>query len=346
MDAFYASVEQRDFPELRGKPVAVGGSGKRGVVMTASYQARQFGVKSAMPSAVAYRKCPQLIFVRPRFDVYKQVSSQVRDIFFRYTNLVEPLSLDEAYLDVTENKPGIDSASKIARQIKQSIYQETSLTASAGISINKFLAKVASDYRKPDGLSVIMPHQVQGFIDELEIDQFHGIGKVTSERMHKMGIHQGSDLKKLSRKKLVELFGRNGIFYHQIAHGIDNRPVNPDRIRKSMSSETTFTQDIVDRALVRSEVLKIAGKIMEWMERNKIYGRTVTLKVKFNDFSQITRSKTHPSYIESYDVLEKIADELQASIHDPRPIRLLGLGISNLNNQEPGDQSSQLTFSY
>ena len=336
MDAFYASVEQRDHPELRDKPIAVGGSKKRGVVMTASYQARKFGVRSAMPSVTAHRLCPDLIFVKPRFEVYKQVSQQIRDVFFRYTDLVEPLSLDEAYLDVTENKLGLESAGKIARHIKKDILQDTRLTASAGVSINKFLAKVASDYRKPDGLSIIMPHQVQGFIDSLSIEKFHGIGKVTAEKMHSMGIRTGGDLKKFSEQKLVELFGRNGRYYYQISHGIDDRPVNPDRIRKSISTETTFEEDIIDPEVISSEVMKLASKVMNWMEKHQTYGRTVTLKIKFNDFKQITRSKTHTSFIDDFEILQYLVDQLLDSFDDPRPIRLLGVGISNLNLEEPG----------
>jgi DNA polymerase-4 len=343
MDAFYASVEQRDFPELRNKAIAVGGSKERGVVMTASYEARKYGIKSAMPSALAYRQCPHLVFVKPRFAVYKQVSKQIRDIFHRYTDLVEPLSLDEAYLDVTENKPGISSASLIARNIRKEIFKETKLTASAGVSINKFLAKVASDYRKPAGLSVILPDQVSGFIEALEIDKFHGIGKVTAARMHDMGIHTGADLKKYREKQLVDLFGKHGRHYYQIAHGIDERPVNPHRIRKSISSETTFEKDITDRDQMRNELMIISQKVMTWMKRHDTFGRTVTLKVKFNDFKQITRSKTDSQYIASFDLLWEIADNLQASITDSRPIRLLGIGISKLNNQDPG-KKSQLTL--
>ncbi len=344
MDAFYASVEQRDFPEFREKAIAVGGESKRGVVMTASYQARRYGVRSAMPSGLARRKCPHLIFVKPRFDVYKKVSRQIREIFFGYTELVEPLSLDEAYLDVTENKPGIESAAKIASEIKKEIFGTTGLTASAGVSINKFLAKIASDYRKPDGLSIIMPHQVQGFIDDLKIDDFHGIGKVTAEKMHQLGIHSGSDLKAMSEKKLVELFGKNGRFYHQISHGIDHRPVNPDRIRKSISNETTFEEDITNREIIHSEILRTAGKVMGWMDKHSTYGRTVTLKIKFNDFKQITRSKTHSTFIEQLEVLEHIANELWEGVTDPRPIRLLGLGITNLNIADQDQQKSQLTL--
>jgi DNA polymerase-4 len=344
MDAFFASVEQRDFPELQNKAIAVGGSKERGVVMTASYQARKYGVRSAMPSAIAYRKCPHLIFVKPRFQVYKQVSKQIREIFFRYTDLVEPLSLDEAYLDVTKNKSSFNSASRIAREIKANILQETMLTASAGISVNKFLAKVASDYRKPNGLSVIQPHQAQGFIESLEVDKFHGIGKVTAGKMHQLGIHRGADLKTFSEKKLMELFGKNGRYYHQIAHGIDERPVNPNRIRKSISTEITFEEDIGNQEILRSEIVKIARKVMDWMDAHETYGRTATLKVKFNDFEQITRSKTQAAYIDRYDTLETIACELLKTIEDPRPIRLLGLGISNLNNRDPGDQKNQLTL--
>ena len=342
MDAFYASVEQRDYPELQGKAIAVGGSKERGVVMTASYQARKYGVHSAMPSAIAYRKCPHLIFVKPRFQIYKEVSQQIREIFFRYTDLVEPLSLDEAYLDVTENKTSFSSASRIAREIKNNILQETKLSASAGISVNKFLAKVASDYRKPNGLNVIMPHQVQGFIESLAIDKFHGIGKVTASKMHEMEIHCGKDLKVFSEKKLVELFGKNGKYYYQIAHGIDERPVNPNRIRKSISSENTFEEDISDPEIIRSEIMKIAKKVMDWMERHDTYGRTATLKVKFHDFKQITRSRTHTSFIDRLHILETIACQLQESVDDTRPIRLLGLGISNLNNQNTSDQKNQL----
>jgi DNA polymerase-4 len=346
MDAFYASVEQRDFPELRNKAIAVGGSKERGVVMTASYAARKYGVRSAMPSAIAYRKCPHLIFVKPRFKAYREVSKQIRKIFTDYTDLVEPLSLDEAYLDVTENKVGLDSASKIALSIKNDIKKQTQLTASAGVSVNKFLAKIASDYQKPNGLSVILPHQVEGFIDALEIDRFHGIGKVTASKMHAMGIKTGADLKKFSEKQLFRIFGKNGRYYYQIVHGIDDRPVNPHRIRKSVSNEITFDQDIKDEETIRTETVKVARKIMQWMEANQTYGRTVTLKIKFNDFKQITRSKTHPDYIDDLDTMLEISDQLISSINDPRPVRLLGLGVSNLNNRNGEDPASQLSLNF
>jgi len=346
MDAFFASVEQRDFPELRDKAVAVGGNRERGVVMTASYQARKFGVRSAMPSAIAYRKCPQLIFVKPRFQVYQQVSKKIREIFFRYTDLVEPLSLDEAYLDVTENKASINSASRIAREIKNHILDETKLTASAGVSVNKFLAKVASDYNKPNGLSVILPNQVHAFIESLEINKFHGIGKVTAGKMNQLGIHTGGDLKRHSERQLAKIFGKNGKYYYQIAHGIDDRPVNPNRLRKSISSENTFTQDIEDDEIVKSEIIDISKKVMDWMVKNEIYGRTATVKVKFSDFNQITRSKTHSTYIDNLELLQTITSELQESIIDPRPIRLLGISISNLNNQDLIGEKSQLTLNF
>ncbi|GJM30967.1 MAG: DNA polymerase IV 2 [Cyclobacteriaceae bacterium] len=346
MDAFYASVEQRDFPELRGKPIAVGGNRERGVVMTASYEARKFGVRSAMPSAIAYRLCPDLIFAKPRFQVYRQVSEQIRTIFYRYTDLVEPLSLDEAYLDVTENKMGISSASQIAREIKKGIVQDTGITASAGVSINKFLAKVASDYKKPNGLSVIMPHQVAGFIDNLEISRFHGIGKVTTGKMHELGIKTGADLKSYSEQQLVKIFGKNGRNYYLKAHGKDTNPVNPHRLRKSISSENTFSQDLTENLSIQTEVMQIARQVMDWMNRHQVYGRTVTLKVKFNDFNQITRSKTLGHYIRKLEELEKIAAELQSSVNDPRPVRLLGLSMSNLNNQDAGESTSQLTLDF
>jgi len=333
MDAFYASVEQRDFPELRDKPIAVGGSEKRGVVMTASYEARKFGVKSAMPSAIAARKCGALIFVKPRFDVYKKVSRQIREIFLSYTKLVEPLSLDEAYLDVTKNKFNLDNASQIAREIKHKITEQTGLTASAGVSINKFLAKVASDYQKPNGLSIIMPHQVQAFIDELEISRFHGIGKVTAAKMRDLGIHKGADLKRYDEHRLIALFGKNGKYYYQIAHGIDHREVNPNRTRKSISHENTFDHDIEQPNELRDELRKIAQQVINWSQKNDTFGRTITLKVKFNDFNQITRSRTLNTYIRQSSELEDIAVELLNSVEDARPVRLSGLGLSNLNNQ-------------
>ncbi len=330
MDAFYASVEQRDFPELRGKPIAVGGSAERGVVMTASYEARKYGVKSAMPSSQAYRKCPQIIFVRPRFEIYQQISHKLRNIMKGYTQLIEPLSLDEAYLDVTENNA---SAVSIARSLKKEIFQETKLTASVGVSINKFLAKIASDYHKPNGISVIQPHQVASFIDQLDIKKFHGIGKVTADKLNNMGIYRGADLKRLSQQELINKFGKNGKYYYQIAHGIDHRPVDPHRIRKSVSVEDTFAEDLQDLEKMKDELQRLAERLVDWMEQHHIYGRTLTLKVKFYDFQQLTRSKTHPELIDNYHTLISLAEDLLLAFEHHKPIRLLGLAITNLNNQ-------------
>ncbi|MCK5700612.1 MAG: DNA polymerase IV, partial [Cyclobacteriaceae bacterium] len=246
MDAFFASIEQRDNPDLLGKPVAVGGAGKRGVVAAASYEARKFGVFSAMPASIALRKCPELIFTKPRFDVYKEVSNQIRQIFLEYTDLVEPLSLDEAYLDVTENKKGLGSATIIAREIKSKINSTTHLIASAGVSINKFLAKVASDQDKPDGLYVIKPNQAESFVDGLAIEKFFGIGKVTAKKMHELGINTGADLKQISIEELVRRFGKVGRYYFDIARAIDKRLVNPNRIRKSLGAERTFEDDLIE----------------------------------------------------------------------------------------------------
>jgi DNA polymerase IV len=335
MDAFYASVEQRDNPDLRGKPVAVGGSRERGVVAAASYEARKFGVRSAMPSVIASRKCPQLIFTKPRFEVYKYVSQQIREIFAEYTNLIEPLSLDEAYLDVTENLKGIASATQIAQEIKDKIKQKALLTASAGVSYNKFLAKLASDYKKPDGLFVIKPNQGEKFVEELEVGQFHGIGKVTAEKMNKMGIFSGMDLRQHSEDFLVKNFGKSGRYYFNIARGIDNRPVESDRIRKSVGSENTFEHDLATRAEIEAGLEPLIADVWRYTERTQIFGRTVGLKVKYQDFHQITRSKTTLSPIMDKVSFERICFELLEQIFPiPKGIRLLGISLSNLTNGE------------
>jgi DNA polymerase-4 len=346
MDAFYASIEQRDHPDLRNKPVAVGGSSKRGVVTTASYEARKYGVHSAMPSVLAKQKCPGLIFVEPRFEVYKSVSNQILKIFYEYTPLVEPLSLDEAFLDVTENKKGIPSATIIAKEIKKEIRSRTSLTASAGISVNKFLAKVASDYNKPDGLFLIKPDEAEEFVENLAIEKFFGIGKVTAEKMHKMGIHNGRDLKKFSQAELINLFGKAGAYFYDMARAIDNRPVNPDRIRKSVGAERTFEEDLTGREEILSELYIVEKILIERLERSKFTGRTLTLKVKFADFEQITRSKTHPEPLTDNDILHQISVELINNLNiSEKGIRLLGLTVSNITEKDL-DKAQQLTLDF
>ena len=334
MDAFYASVEQRDNPELRGKPVAVGGSRERGVVAAASYEARRFGIHSAMPSVTARRKCLDLIFVPPRFDVYKAVSRQIRAIFAEYTPLIEPLSLDEAYLDVTENLKGIVFARQIAQEIRAKIRQETSLTASAGVSYNKFLAKMASDQRKPDGLFVITPEMGPAFVETLPVGKFHGIGPATAAKMNRLGIHTGLDLKRQSLAFLQEHFGKAGGHYYSIARGIDERPVRPDRIRKSIGAETTFATDLMDFEEMKAELKPILDKVWGYCEQSGVRGRTVTLKVKYADFQQITRSRSFPANIQSRTLLEQTSLELLLALFPLRNgVRLLGVTLSTLNTE-------------
>lgn len=331
MDAFYASVEQRDNPALLGKPVAVGGSAARGVVAAASYEARTFGVRSAMPSVTALRKCPALIFVKPRFDVYKATSLQIRAIFSEYTSLIEPLSLDEAYLDVTENMLGITSATEIARRIRVRIKAETGLTASAGVSYNKFLAKLASDYRKPDGLFVITPRMGSAFVETLPIERFHGIGPVTSGRMRALGIHTGLDLRAQSLALLQRHFGKAGPYYYSIARGIDERPVRADRLRKSIGAENTFATDLWTLDAASSAVRAIGEKVWRHCESLHVRGRTVTLKVRYADFDQITRSRTTKDLIASREELEQHTLAMLTPVFPTlRGIRLLGVTLSSL----------------
>jgi DNA polymerase-4 len=292
MDAFYASVEQRDNPELRGKPVAVGGSRERGVVAAASYEARKFGVRSALPSVTAKRKCPELIFVKPRFDAYKAISVQIRKIFAEYTPVIEPLSLDEAYLDVTENLRGIISATRIAEEIRARIRAETELTASAGVSYNKFLAKLASDHRKPDGLFVITLELGPGFVETLPVRKFHGVGPATARKMARLGIETGLDLRAQTQTFLQQHFGKAGLYYYWAARGVDERPVRADRTRKSVGAENTFPADLFTYEAARDALREIIDKVWGYCERSNIRGRTVTLKVKFSNFQQITRSRT------------------------------------------------------
>ena len=331
MDAFFASVEQRDFVELRGKPVAVGGSSERGVVAAASYEARKFGVRSAMSSRIAKQKCPNLIFVKPRFEVYKQVSNEIREIFLEYTPLVEPLSLDEAYLDVTENLKEMTIATEIAQEIKTRIKEKTMLTASAGVSINKFLAKIASDYRKPDGLFVIKPAQAQAFVEILEISKFHGIGRVTAEKMHKMSIFTGKDLREKSVDYLTKHFGKVGKYYFDIARGVDNRPVNPDSIRKSIGVENTFNHDIFEPDELYRELDDIIEQLWRRMERANAYGKSITLKIKFADFESLTRSRTSQLTVIEKSFLAKVAYEmLNQLLPMPKGVRLMGISFTNL----------------
>src|SRR5216110_3929474 len=308
MDAFYASVEQRDDPELRGKPVAVGGSLERGVVAAASYEARQFGVHSAMPSVIAKRKCPDLIFVKPRFDAYKAISLQIREIFAEYTPIIEPLSLDEAYLDVTENLKGIGSATRIAEEIRARIRAETELTASAGVSYNKFLAKLASDHNKPDGLFVITPGMGPAFVEVLPVRKFHGIGPATARKMEQIGIRTGLDLRAQTLDFLQQHFGKAGAYYYWAARGIDERPVRADRIRKSVGAENTFPADLFTYEAARDALREIVDKVWEYCEGSGIRGRTVTLKVKFANFQIITRSRTGQMPIRTRSELEEVGD--------------------------------------
>jgi DNA polymerase-4 len=335
MDAFFASVEQLDNPELRGKPVAVGGSGERHVVAAASYEARKFGVRSAMPSVTAKKLCPDLIFVRHRFERYQEISSQIFGIFKEYTDLVEPLSIDEAFLDVTTDRKNIGSATLIARSIKEEIKKRTGLTASAGISVNKFLAKIASDIKKPDGLFLIPPEKAEKFIEELPVEKFYGIGKVTADKMHKLGIHFGSDLKQMDLVMLIRNFGKAGKFYFDIARGIDNRMVETTSERKSVGTELTYEKDLITRFEIIAELYKVEKELMERLENAGTTGRTITVKVKFSDFRQITRSRTLPDYIRNFKTLHSEVSEIRKSMNlEGNKIRLLGVSVSNLESDD------------
>ncbi|NJM74724.1 MAG: DNA polymerase IV [Acaryochloridaceae cyanobacterium RU_4_10] len=346
MDAFYASVEQRDNPQYRGKPLVVGGRPeKRGAVAAASYEARQFGIHSAMPSRTALQRCPHLIFAVPRFDVYRGISEQIRTIFKSYTDLVEPLALDEAYLDVTHNKKSIGSATAIARDIKQDILNETKLTASAGVSLNKFLAKIASGMNKPDGLTVILPTEAEAFVEVLAIESFYGIGPATAHKMHELGIHTGADLKLRSEIDLEKQFGKTGHFYYQIARGIDERPVNPNRIRKSIGAETSFDPDLEDISRIERELYAIVQVVQQRLERNAAKGRTITLKVKFADYQQITRSRTVLNFIDGESQVSLLAQELLKDVEiEQRKVRLLGITISNLDAETEAPSYKQLVL--
>ncbi|MBF0194863.1 MAG: DNA polymerase IV [Magnetococcales bacterium] len=346
MDAFYASVEQRDFPEFKGKPLVVGGKSDRGVVAAASYEARKFGIRSAMAMKKALQRCPNIIVVKPRMDVYKEVSQQIREIFHQYTDLVEPLSLDEAYLDVTINKKGIKSASIVAKEIRALIKEQTSLTASAGVSINKFLAKVASDINKPDGLTLIAPEQADAFIAGLPIEKFFGVGKVTAGKMHSYGIKTGADLLQWKRESLIEKFGKVGGFYYSIVRNEDVRAVNPNRERHSVGTEDTFTNDLHDRKEMQERLVIIANKVMQRIEKSQFSGKTVTLKIKFANFRQITRSRTLDHCVQDVTDIIKWGNYLFAPVNiPPQGVRLLGLTVSNSTSEkETGGRQLILPF--
>ena len=344
MDAFYASVEQRDFPAFRGKPLAVGGTPDgRGVVATASYEARKFGVRSAMSSRQALQLCPDLLFTHPRFEVYKEVSAHVRQIFKRYTDFIEPLSLDEAYLDVTHDKLNIGSAIDIAQQIKDAIKTELDLTASAGVSVNKFVAKIASGMNKPDGLTFIGPSKIIDFLAQLPIEKFFGVGKVTARKMNSLGIFFGRDLKQFSESSLVHHFGKAGMFYYKIVRGIDNRAVQPNRLSKSIGVEDTFSKDLEDKEDMIGELVKLCSKVEKRMEATQKFGRTITLKVKFSDFQTMTRSKTLPHPIQHGQSIFDLIKELLGTVDlEDRKVRLLGVTCSNFYSTEEKSDGMQL----
>jgi DNA polymerase-4 len=346
MDAFYASVAELDNPELKGKAIAVGGSEERGVVSAASYEARKFGVKSAMSSFLAKQKCPHLIFVKSDFDRYKELSVKIRAIFYEYTDLVEPLSLDEAYLDVTENKKGNPSANDIAREIRARIYEETGLRASAGISINKFIAKVASDINKPNGQKTIHPEEVLQFLEELPVNKFYGVGKVTASKMYNLGIFKGKDLKKKPLEELVKSFGKSGTHYYNIVRGIHNSAVKPNRIRKSIAAERTFSENLSSEIFMIERLDKIADELERRMKKTDTKGKTITLKIKYSDFTQQTRSKTKANFMQTKEEFFPVVKELLYQDKLVNSVRLLGLSFGNLNTEEVVPFWVQLQFEF
>jgi DNA polymerase-4 len=346
MDAYYASVAELDNPELRGKAIAVGGGGERGVVSAASYEARKFGVKSAMSGVLARQKCPHLIFVKTDFERYKEISTKIRAIFYEYTDLVEPLSLDEAYLDVTENKKGNPSANAIAREIRARIYQETGLRASAGISINKFIAKVASDINKPNGQKTVHPNEVIPFLEELPVNKFYGVGRVTAAKMYNLGIFIGNDLKKKSLEELVSLFGKVGTHYYNIVRGIHNSAVKPNRIRKSVGAETTFNENIFSEIYMLERLEDIADEIEKRMKKANAKGKTITLKIKYSDFTQQTRSKTKAYFMQTKKEFFPTIKELLYQDKLVNSVRLLGISFGNLNTEKKEPIWVQLRFEF
>jgi len=346
MDAFYASVEQMDNPELRGKPIAVGGGGTRGVVAAASYEARKFGVRSAISGYLAKKNCPDLIFVRPRFERYKEISDKIRQIFYDYTDLVEPLSLDEAYLDVTVNKKGNPSATLIAQEIRKRIFEEIGLTASAGISINKFIAKVASDFNKPNGQKTVNPDEVLSFLEELPIRKFYGVGKVTTEKMYQLGIFTGKDLKEKSEEFLAKHFGKSGTFYYAVVRGIHNSAVKSERIAKSVGAEHTFNENLTSEIFMVERLESIAATLERRVKKYDIAGKTVTLKIKYSDFSLQTRSKTMPYFISDKSLILDVAKELLYQEKMKDSVRLLGISLGNLNTEVKKTVVVQLKFDF
>ena len=346
MDAFYASVEQMDNPELKGKPLAVGGSEIRGVVAAASYEARKFGVRSALSGALAKKYCPELIFVRPRFDRYKEISNKIRAIFYDYTDLVEPLSLDEAYLDVTQNKKGNPSASLIAKEIRERIFKEVGLTASAGISINKFVAKIASDVNKPNGQKTVKPDEILVFLEELPIRKFYGVGKVTTDKMYQLGIFTGLDLRNKELEFLEKHFGKSGSFYYNVVRGIHNSEVKSERIAKSVATEHTFDENLSSEIFMVDKLLIIAEQLEKRLLRQNLAGKTVTLKIKYSDFSQQTRSKTLPYFIANKSLLYETAKELLYQERMKNSVRLLGISVTNLNTEVKKTVVVQLKFDF
>jgi DNA polymerase-4 len=346
MDAFYASVEQLDNPMLRGRPLAVGGNETRGVICAASYEARKFGVRSAMSGFLAKKNCPDLIFVPPRFDRYKEISVQIRKIFYDYTDLVEPLSLDEAYLDVTVNKKGNPSASLIAQEIRFRIFSELGLTASAGISVNKFVAKIASDFNKPNGQKTVNPDEVLGFLEVLPIRKFYGVGKVTTEKMYQLGIFNGMDLRQKPLEFLEQHFGKSGTFYYNVVRGIHNSEVKSDRIAKSVAAEHTFDENLTSEIYMMQRLEDIAIQLEARLQKQKLSGKTVTLKIKYSDFSQQTRSKTLPYFVSDKSLLLETARELLYQERMKNSVRLLGISVTNLNVNSKKTVVVQLKFEF
>ncbi len=346
MDAFYASVEQLDNPLLRGKPLAVGGSENRGVVAAASYEARKFGVRSAMSGVMAKKNCPDLIFVKPRFDRYKEISQIIRQIFYEYTDLVEPLSLDEAYLDVTHNKKGNPSATLIAQEIREKVYLKTNLTCSAGVSYNKFLAKIGSDINKPNGIKTITPDEAIAFLEQLDIKKFYGIGKVTAEKMYQMGIFTGRDLKKRDLETLTHDFGKQGAYYYDIVRGIHLSEVKPNRESKSVGAERTFDFNISSEVFLYEKIDKIAKEVSKRLAKSNLSGKTITLKIKYADFKLQTRSTTLPYFVREAAIIKDSAKNLLHKEKLSNSVRLIGIQVSNLNNHQTKQVAVQLKFDF